>query len=326
MHRLTVTDSCSAVRFRSLVTGLCCLVVVLAPELASACCMVPVTYAGSIGQEAQEAVMLHADGREELVLRINYRITGKTMPDQFVWVITVPNEPDGYALADPALFKDMFQLSQRLLAPPPPRSKGRTLECDGAVPAGVELGERVKIGPYDIQPIRGVGKQALTGLNTWLGSHDFPTEDPDHMSYFVDRKFTFLCIRVTPPAGETAVGAGGAVKPLQLSFASQQPYYPLKFSSRQGIFDVNLHLLLAKPLDLKASRPALTRMNWANSEYKSNVKLAVETMPESLRKVVADAKRMPTRRSWHYSNLRTRDTNRKHPISGWKDDIFLTVK
>ena len=49
---------------------------------AWACCMVPRTYNGTIGQDAQEAVLIHDDGREELILRINYRITGDTLPVQ----------------------------------------------------------------------------------------------------------------------------------------------------------------------------------------------------------------------------------------------------
>ena len=67
---------------------------------ALACCMVPVSYKGRIGQDAQEAVLIHDGDREELVLRINYRITGGAMPDTFAWVITTPQEPDAYALAD----------------------------------------------------------------------------------------------------------------------------------------------------------------------------------------------------------------------------------
>ena len=159
---------------------------------ALACCMVPATYKGSIGQEAQEAVLIHDEGREELVLRINYRIKGATMPNQFAWVITTPVEPDAYALADAKLFEDMFDLAQRLAAP---RSKSRSVGCaaraGSALPMGIELGKRVEVGPYDIQPVRGVGPLALKGLNTWLADNGFPTEPPDHMTYFVENGFTF---------------------------------------------------------------------------------------------------------------------------------------
>ena len=65
---------------------------------AEPCCMVPAGYKGSITQSGQEAVIFHDNGREELILKINYRISGAEMPDRFAWIITVPNEPDAYAI------------------------------------------------------------------------------------------------------------------------------------------------------------------------------------------------------------------------------------
>ena len=57
-----------------------------------------------------------------------------------------------------------------------------------AVDSGVELGKRAVVGPYDIQPVRALGRNALTALNRWLGTNGFPTEAPEHMKYFVDNK------------------------------------------------------------------------------------------------------------------------------------------
>ena len=66
-----------------------------------------------VPSSAQEAVLFHADGREELILKINYIITGDTLPDRFAWVITVPNEPDQYEVADSNLFKEVFDWAQK---------------------------------------------------------------------------------------------------------------------------------------------------------------------------------------------------------------------
>jgi len=79
-----------------------------------ACFMLPETYSGTIKQNDHEALIVHRAGRQELVLRINYKIIGDAMPDQFAWVITVPNEPDNYKIANQQLFKDMFLLSKKL--------------------------------------------------------------------------------------------------------------------------------------------------------------------------------------------------------------------
>src|SRR5262249_42569657 len=132
----------------------------LAPS-AESCCMVPATYAGTISQSAQEAVIFHADGREELILKINYKITGDTLPDKFAWVITVPNTPDAYEVADAKLFEEVFPWAEKLVVPQ--TKNGNTL--GGRGDHGLEIGKPVKVGPYTIQPVKALGKEALTGLN-----------------------------------------------------------------------------------------------------------------------------------------------------------------
>ena len=288
------------------------------------CCMVPVTYKGSIGQNAQEAVLIHDGDREELVLRINYRITGKKMPDSFVWVITTPKEPDAYALADPELFKEMFDLSEKLVVP---ISKSRFQgDSAGVIPEGVELGTHVKVGPYDIQPVRGVGANALTGLNKWLKANGFPTEAPDHMTYFVKNNFTFLCIRITPPEKKKSVSSGGLLPPLHLSFQTPTPYYPLRFSSRQGVFDVNLHVLTRKELDYKASDATLKKLNWWSKNYKKNVAITTKTMPETLKKVFMKSVWKDKVGTWNYNNIRCSNVNKGDTIGKWKKDVFFNTK
>ena len=101
----------------------CLLTACLSGSPAMACCMLPATYEGTISQNAHEAVIIHHAGREELVLRIDYKIIGESMPDNFAWVITVPNEPDEYAIADAKLFEEMFVLSEKLR--PPSRTKSK---------------------------------------------------------------------------------------------------------------------------------------------------------------------------------------------------------
>ena len=292
-----------------------------------ACCMVPSTYKGSIGQDAQEAVVMHADGREELVLRINYRISGKTMPDTFAWVVTVPNEPDAYAVAEAKLFKEMFDLSERLLVPKS-RSLSKGPRVDNALEAtpGVELGKRVQVGPYDIQPVRGVGPRALEGLNTWLGQNGFPKEPPDHMKYFVDNNFTFLCVRITPAGQDKTVSENGLLPPLHLSFKSAAPYYPLRFSSRQGVFDVNLHVLTRDTFDYRESAETLKRLNWTSRNYKQNVALKEKDMPDTLKKVFGKTVWKDQVGTWRYNNLRCSRVNRGNSISTWKDDITFATR
>ena len=128
----------------------------------SACCMVPRTYGGTIGQSMQEAVVVHADGREELVVGIKYRMKpdqdGK-MPPYFAWVITVPNEPDRYQLAERDLFKEVFRWGNPKMEK---RSSGNGLVPRSEIDGGELVWSKVvKVGPYTIQPAKATGMAAL---------------------------------------------------------------------------------------------------------------------------------------------------------------------
>ncbi len=297
--------------------------VLLIPGRSQTCCMVPATYEGSIGQSAQEAILFHDKGREELILRINYKITGKGLPGTFAWIVTVPNEPDSYAVADAAIFKETFEWAEPLANPP---SKGRGGDLGDSVKEGVELGKAVKVGPYDIQPVRGVGEKALEGLNAWLKDHAFPTEDPKHMAWFVEQKFTFLCIRITPAEAGKSVEAAGGLPPLHLSFKSENPYYPLRFSSRQGVFDVNLYVLTKKEFDYAASADSLKRINWKEGGLNPNVAVKPAIFPKTLRAEYDKSPFKGDEAEWKLNVLRVKAVNSGDSIATWKDDIFFRTK
>lgn len=291
---------------------------------AEPCCMVPADYKGTIGQSAQEAVMFHHDGREELVLRINYKIQGDAMPDRFAWIITVPSEPDSYAVTDGKLFEEMFDWAEE-------HARRKTLgyrkgDAQQSNSHGLEFGKAVKVGPYDIQPVRALGKEALEGLNQWLERNGFPTEDPKHMEYFVEKKFTFLCIQVVPGEGAKAVESAGGVPPLQLSFRSENPYYPLRFSSRQGVFDVNLYVLTRKSFDFEASGESLKKINWSEGVYDRNVEVKVDSFPKTLKAVYERGAFKAYDGKWFVNVLQTRRVNEGNTIATWKEDIFFRTK
>lgn len=293
---------------------------------ALACCMVPRTYKGTIAQDTHEAVLIHDGEREELVLRIGYKLSGPTAPSEFAWIVTVPNEPDAYALADKALFKDMFKLSERYLRP---RSKSETdskSRHSGKVVSGrVELGKAVTVGPYAIQPVRALGLDALKGLNAWLAKNGFPSEDEKHMAYFVQNKFTFLCVKVQPAKDQT-LSMTGKLPPLHLSFKSKTPYYPLRFSSRQGVFNVNLHVLTRTKLDYAQSKNMLDKINWSNRDFRRNEALTRAKFPLNLWKVFQKGKVKSTIETrWYYNNLRSTRTNLGNAISRWEQDVFLNT-
>jgi hypothetical protein len=301
---------------------------------ANACCMVPRSYKGTISQSAQEGILFHKGDREELILRINYQLKGEGAPDRFAWVITVPNEPDRYAVADGELFREMFHWAEDAMFVKP-RSFGfgaksdKALAVPGSIPQGIELGKRVQVGPYDIQPVRALGAEALGALNEWLKNNGFPTEDPKHMAYFVENNFTFLAIKISPPKGEKTVRLNGEVEPLHLSFKSDKVYYPLRFSSRQGVFDLNLYVFTDKKFDYWKSRGALKKINLSSpSRLKKNVNVVSKSLPKSLRdqlgKTAADS--IKAAANWKANLVRTHQTNRDNAIASWEEDVFFTLR
>jgi hypothetical protein len=289
--------------------------------------MLPRTYEGSIRQNSQEAVMSHADGMQDMILRINYVISGDSAPEEFAWIITVTNEPEHYAVADSEIFKQTFDWAWPLVKPPPPKSRWLGLVDSAAPRAGVlELSQKVEVGPYDIQPIKVRGADALGALNDWLSANGFPTEDPAHMRYFVDNGFTFLCIKINPAKGSKAVNSSGDLEPLHLTFESESVYYPLRFSSRQGVFDVKLTVLTRKKLDYKKSGPQLAKINWIGSNLKQNVKVSRDEWPDNLAAAYEkSAFKAMAEKTWYLNVIETRGTNRGNSIANWDSDVFLAT-
>lgn len=291
-----------------------------------ACCMVPATYKGTIKQDAHEAVLIHDNGREELILRINYRIKGEKMPANFAWVITTPNEPDSYALADKKIFPEMFGLSQRFLAPRYKSENGaKSAKADSKAAPGIVLGKRVQVGPYDIQPIRGVGPNALKGLNGWLSKNGYPTEQAKLMSYFVKKNFTFLCVKIRPGGKNNSVNNSGFLPPLHLSFKSKMPYYPLRFSSRQGVFNVNLHVLTRTKLNYTYSDKTFKKINWMNKRFKRNFQIDETVFPEALKKAFKKSVWKDKVGKWYYNNIRCTRVNTDHSIVKWTKDVYFVT-
>ena len=227
---------------------------------------------------------------------------------------------------------------------PQPRSKFDGVEeaADSAVaPAegGVELGRAVSVGPYDIQPVRGVGQNALDGLNNYLKTRGFPAEDPDHMAWFVEHGFTFLCIEVTPREGSATLPKGDELPPLRVRFETEYPYYPLRYSSQQGDFDLALYTMTDRPIDLKKSMFVLEAIGWENTpgtklgpytQWKAPQMVKTKRMfkrwypVDSLTK---ESKAMLEKEDqWSFGLFIGRPNPEDRPISGWTGDCFFTLK
>lgn len=296
---------------------------------ASACMMVPKDFEGRISQNRHQAILVHHGDQEELILRINYKISGGKTPLQFAWIITTPTEPSAYHLADPKIFDETSLWANRLIRPPRKsrgsRSRLGGLTDDKRPQAALEFGKREVVGPYDIQPVRARGRDALDALNQWLTANGFPTEDPGHMKYFIDEEFTFLCVKINSAEGADGVASSALLPPLHLTFETENPYYPLLFSSRQGVFDLELTTLTDQSLDYGGSYHALTKqLRWSAPRYKKNVPVRANQLPKSLAAALKKSKNAGKRANWKLNVIRGSKLNGEpYAIAGWKSDVFL---
>ncbi|MCG3183980.1 MAG: hypothetical protein ICCCNLDF_02092 [Planctomycetes bacterium] len=327
------------------------LMVLLNAGALAACCMVPRSYSGDVDQAAQQVVILHraktddAPGYQEMLIRVQPFFQGaQGNPEYIAWVITVPSKPLRYDVADKAalqagadLHEKLFQLARRQWAD---RSQ---FEWPSWLPSGMtERGMEdakslltedaaVQVGPYTITPVRTQGAAALDELNTYLQERGFAAEDREHLAYFVENNFTFLCVRITPPQGQATLGGRLDLPPLVIGFETDELYYPGRFSSRQGNFALDLTLISDKPLATESVSTTRDRLKAIGRGYVQLVNLySVQPLPEALASVLSERARMVEKPRWYVNRIQSEGFNPNDEagnpaIAGWEDDVFIKV-
>ncbi len=323
---------------RRAILGLLLVGVLAWPSHGDGCCMVPARYEGDVDQSMQQVVVLFDEGTQDMVLRVRpFFREASEPPASLAWLITVPTPPTSYAVADAAIFDDARALANRLIEladdqrPKPYKFPSiipmMSAGVDGMLSVDeqmLDVGEKVEVGPYAITPVTARGGAAVEALNAYLAEHGFGTEDPEHMRWFAENEFTFLCIRITPPEGRTLLGEHLELDPLHLRFASERPYYPGKYSANQGDFALALTLLTRKPIarySLSAVKDRLRAWDVATDNL-----FTTRALPGAL--AAHDAHGGAGR--WfvnHHASMgfNRLDENGRPRILGWKDDVTWTL-
>ena len=308
-------------------------------ERGDGCCMVPREYPGDVDQSLQEVVIVHADGHQELVVRVRPFFQEADEPPPFLaWLVTVPNKPTAYRVASADIFGSARTLSRKLEdlydAQKPKKfnimSMGaEAMSVDSMAKGGLEVSDPVKVGPYTITEVRTRGVEAVDELNRYLEENEFGTEDPEHMRWFAENDFTFLCIRIDPPEGSVRLGSHLELDPLQIGFASERPYYPGKYSANQGNFGLELTVLTPGPLEKETLGTVRARLNaWGG---KHNL-FTVQALDDPLAGVLDEGfgGEAPKPERWYVNRVDSRGFNRPDKdgtpeILGWEDDVFWAV-
>ncbi|MDC1143075.1 DUF2330 domain-containing protein [Planctomycetota bacterium] len=306
------------------------LILLLFASHAPSCCMVPRSYPGDVDQKGQKVLIMHHDGRQELVLQVAPHFIEKKndTPGYLAWLVTVPNKPLAYDIADKKIFDQARRLQGRLddLADEQSRPSDTDNMTIAAPAGGLRIDDPINVGPYVITPVTTLGEEALQELNAYLNKRGFPTEDPDHMSWFVKNNFTFLCIHVTPPEGQRKLGQALELPPLQISFETESPYYPGMYSANQGNFSLAMHILSGAPLTRASIRSQTKKLRAGGSTSIDNLWTA-KPLAESLTNLTTDWKEKPSH--WFINTITSSGfnptENGKPVILNWKEDVFFAL-
>ena len=288
-----------------------------------ACLHPPKTYKGTVTELSQQAIVFHHNGREELILKVDYTAKGPA-PRSLAWVIPTPKEPDHYAIEDGAIFKELFQFTR----PIPRGLRKKQRKSKSAAPQGVTLLAKASVGEYDIQPLKVTGANAGKALNQWLKSNGYGEVARDAMAWYLEHNWTFLAIKILPKSAQKSLKKTGQFRPLRISFASKNIVYPLMFSSHQGVFDVTLYLItndgFKYPDLVKNTKRFGFRPMIANIPITDHVQLSSIPAFQKLWDKLRDENRLQMTRpaiNRLFANQINSPANR---LSDWKQDFSLT--
>ncbi|UFR04724.1 DUF2330 domain-containing protein [Streptomyces sp. Go40/10] len=189
---------------------------------------------------SDEQSVLRWDGRREQIVM---RLTVNGDAEHAAWIMPVPHRAT-VRLGDPALFDQLAEA----VAPVHrtryhfwPRNgdwpfDDRHLAGDGAPPpaaggTGVGVVGRQRLGPFDVARLTATDPAAL---QDWLHDHGFalPGRLKTALRPYVDRHWEYVAVRLVPDTRGTPLH--GALDPLHLTFAADEPVYPMRLSRLAG--------------------------------------------------------------------------------------------
>jgi hypothetical protein len=301
---------------------------------AFACLHPPRTFDGSIVQTGQSAVILWNKGTEVLLLRPDIKLTkGKSLPETLAWVVPLPAVPAAYSVAKADVIRETakaWQIAQDARTPQPDSlSNARSARPKSQeLSESIELLAPVKAGDYAIQPIKTKGPESVPALNAWLRENGFVEVPAENMRYYVERDWVWLAVKVALKGkGDTS-----SLEPLMTTFHSERIVYPLKFSSHQGVFDVNLFVVSERPLggmkgtmDWSHASPSEKRSPLAPFRFRGTGFQAA--LPAALKPVQEKASKSgyePLTGKIHLTRLWAKAVNGpKNRVEDWEEDFSL---
>ncbi len=185
-------------------------------------CACGIAIDASVSEE--RALVIEHNHSEAIVLSLD--LASDDRQGRAAVVIPVPGQPTVAAIerGDPLAYLE------RATTPPPATGAGGDGEAAGA---GVDVIDREEVGGYDVARL---GAADGGALNRWLDDNGYslPEGAEPILSDYADDSWRFVAIRLAP-------GSHGRLKPLKISFESDEPVYPMRL---QQLADRPLSLTL----------------------------------------------------------------------------------
>ncbi len=236
-----------------------------------------------INEPTQKAIILHDNGREDMVLQVKY----EGPAEDFGWLIPVPGLPE-VRKGSMDCFYELSRLTQERFEY---MKYGPTLGIAGgrSEDAGVKVIEVKTVGAYEVTVLSATN---AASLDEWLEAHHFafPKEKQDVLEAYVKKQWYFVAAKIDPShsgfllqrgspkkgSARTAISsstrkklATGELNPLVISFPSETCVFPLAISAVNGkSSEVSLYVLSSEPLtsrvifDKKFSAYSRKRAEW----------------------------------------------------------------
>jgi hypothetical protein len=212
-----------------------------------------------INEPTQKAIILHDQGREDLVLQVKY----EGPAEDFGWVIPVPGQPE-VRKGSMEPFYELSRLTQRQFGDGSHLMSAGMTKGNGEEPE-VKVIEVKTVGAYEVAILSSTNPSALAD---WLAAHqfNFPKEKQSVLDQYIQRHWFFVAARVNPEGNGLVVKATGAkpspisgitrqklasgeLHPIIISFPSEKCVFPLAISSINGKpSEISLYVLSPEPL------------------------------------------------------------------------------
>lgn len=307
---------------------------------AGACIHPPKDFKFAVENGPQRGIVMWENGRQELVMMPGYAVGSSKDPDAkldigddgmvrdftgFGWLVPLPEVPDGYKEASKTIFKDMHEFTRvRPRLEVLKGEDGPVISGDAPSEDGIKFLEAVSIGEYLIQPIKAKGDAGATELKAWLKENSFGEVSDGTLRWYVQRQWCWLAIKLSSAKG---LPEAADAKPLQISFKTPRPVYPLKVNDGRGAFDAEIWVITRERIDLAKSRAFGLRTPEQDDDYymQENRETGFVKLPQSVQDLSPDSEdfkglRLGAIYCYRFSG-KGYESSKGEDVGAWLDDM-----